>query len=109
MAVLLTAVLPFSNLWAEDKTSQNLGAEHRFSEMQNAYRSSNFELYFVKQSMATAEPISFSHETLVRSDYTDVIPHGKAQFMPVVLNDYFFIGIGNLTFIPCRNSRRIDG
>ncbi len=70
MAVLLTAVLPFSNLWAEDKSSQNLGAEHRFSEMQNAYRSSNFELYFVKQSMATAEPISFSHGVVDNRQYS---------------------------------------
>lgn len=70
MAVLLTAVLPFSNLWAEDRSSQNQDAEHRLSEMQNAYRKSNFELYFVKQSIATAEPISFSHGVVDNRQYS---------------------------------------
>ena len=70
MAVLSLAVLPFSDLWADDRFNQNLNAERRLNEMQQAFRSSNFELYFVKQTMAASEPVSFSHGVIDGRQYS---------------------------------------
>ena len=47
MAVLLMAVLPFSDLRADESVNPGLDAKVWLEKMQQAYRQSNFELFFV--------------------------------------------------------------
>ena len=46
MAVLLMAVLPFSDLRADESVNPGLDAKVWLEKMQQAYRQSNFELFF---------------------------------------------------------------
>ena len=70
MAVLLMAVLPFSDLRADESVNPGLDAKVWLEKMQQAYRQSNFELFVVKQTSALSEPVIFSHGVVNDKQYS---------------------------------------
>ena len=51
-------------------------------------------------------PVLGTQQALGGSYNADVIPHKAAQFIPVVRDNDFFIGIGDAAFIPVRQCFR---
>ena len=54
--------------------------------------------FFRQQPYSMARPL----EALVGANDADIVPHETAQFIPVMGNDDFFVGVRDAAFIPTR-------
>ncbi len=71
LAALALAAPPFSDPRAEE--NPNLDAERNLRQMQDSFKTANFELYFVKQYPMQSEPVVFSHGVVGGREYRHLL------------------------------------
>ncbi len=82
-----------------------MGVEHEVAQFDQVVADAKVGVELVDLAFEQADAVRRARQTLVGADDTDVVPHEAAQFIPVVGDDDFFVGIGDATFIPLRQLR----